>query len=491
MKYREFLRKKNIVPAGILSASFLLRAYYVSYISVLKNQHDGGAPWSEGGHLGYISYFLSGGSLPDFDVRFRDQFWHPPLHYALSAGFLKAVWKVFPGLDGNFEAVQVLPLLYVTAAMALIGHILYRLIPEKDREARGLASPGYRAFLLAFLFVCFQPGLVIRSAFVNNDALVLLLSVLALDLAIMWHRNPGAGKILAAAAAFGLAMSTKKSAALMALPVGFLFADRFFRTVKERGRTGKLLGQFALFLAAAVPLSLWWYVRNRVLYGVPFDFIWIIDAPETYEAYLGDIPALQRLLDFRPVHFTYYNTYMQYGRGDAQDINPLIAFWKTAASDLWSWSYADGRVKKLSYALFILRTLTVTAAAVFGIPALLFRMRGKREEDAENKEWISLLLLFASQLASFYVFSFRFPFVWSMDYRYVEVILAAEAAFVLSVLITGEGAEKEPGSGIPGPRGKTFARTAMRLVRRGIASLVLLSAAVCVLFFLTARMQFV
>ena len=101
-------------------------------------------------------------------------------------------------------------------------------------------------------------------------------------------------------------------------------------------------------------------------------------------------------------------------------------------------------MKKLSYALFILRTLTVTAAAVFGIPALLFRMRGKREEDAENKEWISLLLLFASQLASFYVFSFRFPFVWSMDYRYVEVILAAEAAFVLSVLITGEGAEKEP-----------------------------------------------
>ncbi|MBO5998385.1 MAG: glycosyltransferase family 39 protein [Lachnospiraceae bacterium] len=260
---------------------FFIRAYYVSYISVIQNQHDSGTVLSEYGHLGYINWFLRHDHLPDFDVRTLDQFWHPPLHYMLAAYFLKICWRLFPSLSGNYELIQALPLLYVTIASFLTADIL-RLIMRKDSTA----------FFLALSFSVFSPAMVICAASVNNDALLMMLSCLTLDLAIRWFRDPKTYLIISLAVSFGLSMSTKKTASLLAFPIALLFAVRFIGIDNASGPTRrKLLEQFGLFLVIASPLALWWYIRNYQLYGVPMGYVWSIDDPAGYEAYLGHIPS--------------------------------------------------------------------------------------------------------------------------------------------------------------------------------------------------------
>ena len=70
----EAYRDTVLIPFLIMLASMTIRALYVSYISIYQNQHDGGIPYSGGGHLGYITWFLTEKRLPDFDVRTADQF---------------------------------------------------------------------------------------------------------------------------------------------------------------------------------------------------------------------------------------------------------------------------------------------------------------------------------------------------------------------------------------------------------------------------------
>ncbi len=430
-------KNKILIPLLIMLASMAIRAFYVSYISIYQNQHDGGIPYSLGGHVGYITWFLEGWRLPDFDVRTADQFWHPPLSYALAALLLKTVWTIFPSTSGNIEIAQLLPYLYVTVAIFLIWRILIFFAKEGDEYIVNLP----------LAFVAFQPGLIIRSAMLNNDALVLMFSILALGLTIQWYYGGQWKTMIGTAIAFGLAMMSKKSGAIVALPIAMLFVGRFVGILTGKNFTEayeakgdkkniitNVLLQFAIFLVIAAPIGLWWYVRNYMMYGVPFDFFWNIKNGWEYEEYLGNIPALTRITDFDPGHFYYANTYLQYKTNTFQDINPLIALWKSAVSDVWSWTYENNKIKKLSYILLISRTLLVLLGTLC-IP--VFIADGKADKAAKNDTLLlraSVVSLFFALLISYYSFCFQYPYVWTMDYRYIEIILMCDALFLQTFL---------------------------------------------------------
>ncbi len=423
----EAYRDTVVIPFLIMLASMTIRALYVSYISIYQNQHDGGIPYSGGGHLGYITWFLTEKRLPDFDVRTADQFWHPPLNYALSALLLRIVWTLYPSTNGNLEIAQLLPYAYVTVAIFLIWRILV-FFAKKGNEV---------IVNLTLAFVAFQPGLVIRSAMLNNDALVLMLSILALGLAIQWYYNCSFGTMIGTALAFGLAMMTKKSGAIVALPIAILFISRFIMIITGKGeditrprKVGNIILQFAAFLAIAAPIGLWWYVRNYSLYGVPFDFFWNIKNGWEYEEYLGNMSMVQRITDFDLRHFFYANTYLQYKTNTLQDTNPLIALWKSAAFDVWSWTYEDNKIKKISYILLISRTLLVLMAAL-NIP--LFLAKGTDKNDTLLVR-AAVVSLFFALIISYYSFCFQYPYVWTMDYRYIEIIILCDALFLLTFL---------------------------------------------------------
>ena len=410
-----------IIPLLIILGSMLLRAYYVDYIDIYHNQHDGGYPYTRTGQLGYISWYLTNWKLPDFDVRTADQFWHPPLHFLLCALTLKTSWTVFPWTNGNFEIAQLVPYLAVTLSI----FVIWRLLTEFFGEA------GHETIInLLLLLAAFHPGMVIRSACLTNDALATLLGLTTLYLALKWYRNAGMSLMVSVAISFALAMMTKKSSALIALPVGFLFVMKFVSVIRSedfRKGASRLLSQFAAFLIIAVPLSLWWYVRNLVLYNVPFDFIWNVPDTAGLDGYLGDVPILRRIFDFSPRRFLYRNTYVQYIGAD-QDINPLVVLWKTAVSDLWSWTYESGRIMKLSYLLLILWVVMMLCATA-GMVSLIGRRKEDGDISADMTMTLGILLMFVIHLLSYYSFSFRYPFVWSMDYRYVGCIMICELIF--------------------------------------------------------------
>lgn len=79
---------EHIIPLTIMLFSLLMRAYYVSRISIYQNQHNAGNIYEEG-NLAYFAYLIKNHHLPEFDVGKVDQFWHPPLYYIITAAVLK------------------------------------------------------------------------------------------------------------------------------------------------------------------------------------------------------------------------------------------------------------------------------------------------------------------------------------------------------------------------------------------------------------------
>lgn len=415
-------KNSRLIPGFIMLISAGIRAYYVSYISVYVNQHDGGTPYEEG-QLGYITWYLVNGRMPDFDVSEVDQFWHPPLHYASSAGLLRLVWNNFPAMKGNFEPLQILPYIYTTVTIYLIWKILLLFVGE-------MAEEYWLYFVLAF--VAFQPGLVIRSASINNDALILMMTILTLYMALLWYDEGKWWQIFAIALSMGLALMTKKSAALLVVPLAILGIGRLYEQIKRKDmqQVRTILYQAGVFLCIAAPIGLWWYLRNLIVYGVPLNFFWNIEKGWEYDEYLGNIPMAHRLFTFDIKSFAYTNTYLQYKTAGLQDYNPLVALLKTAVSDVWSWSYADEGLKQLSYMMLITRTVLVIIGTV-SIPSFVLGSRGiifDRLHDGLQR-W-SIVALFIAQIVSYYFFCFDYPYVWTMDYRYIEAIIVCDGLFL-------------------------------------------------------------
>ena len=409
----------NTLVLFILAAGFLLRLYYISYVPVERMQHDDGQPYSLLGHLGYITYLLTEGHLPDFDVRLANQFWHPPLHPVLEALFLKVCWRFFPAADGNLEFLQILPLFTVTAAIFVCLRILKLFLPEENRAITVISA----------LLVCFQPVLFFFFLSLNNDPPSFFWSVMILYTALLWSRSPSFGRILPVALCFGAGMSTKLSVSMMAVPAGTLFAARFCEALRKRKEKGKEPGtlpvsefvkQYAAFLCIALPLSMWWYVRNHFLFGVPFSFIWDLKDGSDLTGYVGNVPLLRRFTDFDPERLYYINTYVRYD-GSHRDINPTVVLLKSAANELWTWSFQDGRIRKLSYTML----LCVIGLALLVVISSIVFISGKDRLKALPAERAAVVLMSITQLFSFYLFGIRFPYVWSMDARYVMPLMPA------------------------------------------------------------------
>ncbi len=136
---------EHIIPLTIMLFSLLMRAYYVSRISIYQNQHDAGNIYEEG-NLAYFAYLINNLHLPDFDVSKVDQFWHPPLYYIITALILKTSWLIFPSQDGNYEIAQIVPFIFTTASIFFIWKIQQIVFPNKKWIVN-----------LALCYAAFQP----------------------------------------------------------------------------------------------------------------------------------------------------------------------------------------------------------------------------------------------------------------------------------------------------------------------------------------------
>ena len=390
-----------IAILAIMTTSALFRLYYILTISVYDMQHDIGTPYDNYGHLGYIAYLLQNYKLPNFDVREAFQFWHPPLHHTISAIFLSICWKLFPLLEGNFEPLQFLPFIYITITI----WILYKFL--KIWNIKG------NALIFTTLILAFHPQTIILSGSVNNDTLCIFLSFLTFYLTLLWYRNPCWKLIIGSSISIGLAMSSKGSAAILAFPIAFLFLVKLW---KEKWLIFK---QLVVFGTIALPLGMWWYVRNNILFGVPLNYIYYMATD--FIGYLNHFTVAERIFNFDPHYYNFQNLYLQF-EGRYTDINPIIGLLKTTVFGQWHFNY-NIYIKffalplLLSWVILCITTLTA-------IPSFL-----KKHKDMliEN---ISIILLFIVQFFTYYKFCIDYPFVWSMDFRYTLPLLICHGILI-------------------------------------------------------------
>ena len=400
----------------IMVSSALIRIFFIYYTSVYDMQHDAGTPYENYGHLGYISYLMNHLHLPDFDVREAFQFWHPPLHHTISAIFLSLVWKIFPGQVGNYEALQLLPFLYMTVCIWVIWKTLQ------------LWNIQGKTLCFLTLLIAFHPTFITLSGSINSDALCTMFTFLAIYFALLWYRTPGYRLMIASALFIGLGMSSKGSAAIAAFPIAFLF---LVKLIKEKG---KVIPQLLVFAIISLPLGLWWYVRNYIAFGVPLDYIYYMSTDTV--GYLADIPLWRRIFDFDPRFFSYTNTYLQF-EGRFTDVNPIIGLLKTAVFGQWRFNYSP-YIKPFAYILLFV-WIALTMIALLGVPSFLLKNKEKRIEN------ISVIILFVVQFASYYSFCLNYPFVWTMDFRYAiplllcQLLLIGEAVKSRTRLAKGTG----------------------------------------------------
>lgn len=426
------------------AAALVLRAVYILYTSYLTRQHDVYPVNQSLGHQAYILYFVNHNfALPDFDPTSVWEFYHPPLHY-----FLSALWVKLQMLFGTdtavaIENVQFLTLFYSCAAVL----VCYRIL-------RALHFDG-SALTACFAILCFHPSLILLAGSINNDMLCILLSLAAILYAIRWYQNPTLKNILLLAACIGFAMMSKSSGVLVAPAVAVVFLIKLLKTKTERKA---LWQQFGAFLAVCAPLGLWWTVYCKLRFGVPVGALTALtpDNPQ----YIGGFSISQRFFGIDWQHLSVFENWDW--QNHVFEYNLLFALLKTSLFDEAK-LFTEGAGLFCARILFWSNLLLIAASLVCMAVTAVFAVRGsettllrqKKYLHRNDEEFLSytvrmepykleprktrIMVLFFAVLyitfLGFYVwFCFSQPYACTQSFRYIIPTVLIGAAGVGSVL---------------------------------------------------------
>ena len=334
------LHSRILVVLGVFTRLFYClgstiyeRQYDISEMNLAAGYSGGG------GHLGYIHYIYTYGHIPREGLTEVYQFSHPPLHYLVSAAWMKLCSLFIRDPEKLSESIQAVPFVCSVAALWALFRILEEISdlrnpgPEGTLTAAVPAGSGTKfsgeggtrtktqtGLVLAEAVFAFHPALILLSGSVNNDGGSFLAAVLCILWTIRWLKDPSYGMIARLALALGLGMMVKQSVAEMAFPIAAVFLMALCRSIRagrrktagfegngvypaaeaESGRGAEILplssliGQYALFLVISVPLGMWFYLRGLIGYGMPLVFVHTL--PEDSWQYIGGVPVINRYL---------------------------------------------------------------------------------------------------------------------------------------------------------------------------------------------------
>lgn len=395
-----------------MGMSFLLKFYYVFYTSVYERQHDVGYFDGDKGHTGYIEYLLFHHSLPDFDPRERWQFYHPPLHHAISALWIDLSENLLGvGHDPARESLQTLTLFY--AMVILIT--AYRILRHFKLQGMGLYAP--------LLLIAFHPSFTLFSGSINNDILSVAFIFGAVLCTLQWYDNPTMKSILKIALCVGLGMMTKLSAALVAIPIAVVFLVVLVQ--KLRRREWNILGQYGAFAAVCVPLGLWYPIRNLVRFDVPLTYVQ--ELRTGLRQYIGDQSFSSRITDFSPKQFhSVFEQWLQQDGSGYNEYNPMIALLKNALFGEYinesTLAYRQAAI--LLAEIFFWLNVLIAAGALVCMIVLCFR------KCAMNRmQKIFFVSFYLVMMVNFYYLAASSPFTCSMNFRYIMPTILIGALF--------------------------------------------------------------
>jgi 4-amino-4-deoxy-L-arabinose transferase-like glycosyltransferase len=238
-------------------------------------------------HATYIEYIVAHGALPRISALNGHESHQPPLYYLLAAAWQKLLGipafkpSATPNPDVAAESNAGRRFLELSHHYTPLQHenAVYlheiRLLSVVFGLATVLLSYGCarlvfvraRTALSAGLVVALLPKQLVVDSVVTNDSLVITLCALGLFLFLLSERARREGQqarrrwlLLGLGVALGLAAITKFNS----LPLAVLL---LFLTALPAVRRWRLLADSAVAGAGFCSVSLWWFVRNKILYG--------------------------------------------------------------------------------------------------------------------------------------------------------------------------------------------------------------------------------
>lgn len=372
----------------IIILGLLVRVMYIVYTPITERQHDVYSIEDEG-HLGYIYTIYETGKLPTTN---NIQFYHPPLFHAISAGWLKINDVFNVNLDRSLEGIQIITAIFSSLLML----VAYRIVEKIELKSI------YKIFIMSVM--AFHPTFIILAGSINNDILMILLSFYIILYLIKWNEKPNIKNTIILALITGCCVMTKISGAIMAVPIMYTFIKKIIEIYKiEKKKLLGLFGKFILFGIISLPLGLWHPIRNLILFNQPLGGV-LLPAEGLY---LGQYSTIQRFLSVSSKQMLGYVYCMIPG-----DYN--IFSYIVKCSILGEFTYSNSI--SIYVTLFkIINLIIIFIAIIFTF--ILLRKIGTNKSNLFITKII--LITFFVNILSYYSFNIKYPYICTMDFRYI------------------------------------------------------------------------
>lgn len=395
--FRKVLPKEPII--WIMVSGAFIKASYIIYTATWTRQHDVISFGAGEGHAAYIEYLLNNRKLPDFDPRLIWGFFQPPLHHIISAIWMWGNVHLKIAQRQLEESVQVLTFSYMCIMMVMI----YFICKELHLKRKGT--------LIAMLITSFHPIFILLSGSINNDALSICLTSIAIYIAIRWYKEPDFITIIFLALFIGLSMMAKLSSGMIAPGIG---AMMLYKLWDDKKNIKKYICQFIAFGVVVFPIGLWWPIRNKIMWDMPFNYI-----PEVGEQ-LNNSSLVSRIFDIRmsSVYSSLINN------GDSYDeYNVILAMIKTS---LFGEANFGNEVSKWINPFAMVVFLTFVAIIVLEIVAFV-NVILKKESPINTEYKILLGVVSVTLFAGYISFALSYNNFSAQDFRYSALMVAVMA----------------------------------------------------------------
>lgn len=389
-------KKQKYILYMVACLCILVRICFVACSSILEPgmQNDMGS-LNENcfGHLGYIYYLANGGDIIHNGADIHYQFYHPPLHYMISAMWLKIVMGCGVSLLAAGESLQILTCIYSMLTLLFVDKLV-RLLGGDVRER-----------IAALCLVGFFPYAVFMSGSINNDSLSLLFMVMTCYGLFRYYEEATMKNALLLGLCFGLAIMSKMSALILGPGIAALL---LYQLIKRKKEWKRCIVQYLSLGAVSGILGLWYPVKNYVLYGM--DLLYIPRLELDSEQYIGHFSRISRLLDFDPGQLASLGIVFN-GEKGVLDHNIFLSLLKYSVFAESEYYLAAEGISRILFWVFGILLAVVTLAAVYAV------CRGNWKTEYK----VVIALFYGANMCSYLRFCFTHPHVCTMHVRYIMI----------------------------------------------------------------------
>lgn len=242
------------------------------------------------------------------------------------------------------------------------------------------------------------------SGSINNDMLSISLSIMAIYYTIIWYKDDSLKTLIKIALSISLAIMTKISSALIAVAIAFVFLIKIIKNKKE---ISKYIWHFTLFAIIALPIGLWFPIKNLVLYDVPITYVQSVDTSSG--AYISKYSIFDRFFKINENHLDSVNIDMG---PETPEYNIFVTTLKSFILDEHI-DYENNKLLSLTIpAIFILSIII----SIFYLINIVYTLINRKKFS----NWIYFFLLIGIlQIGSYISFCFNYPFTFTMNFRYI------------------------------------------------------------------------